>query len=280
MRSPLGVLVVLALSLAGAGLAHAAAVNIAPTRAVLDARSASAAFTLFNDDPVEAVTYRISLVDRVMTEDGSVRELAEGAPMPAGLKSAMPYLRISPAQVRLGPKQSQVIRVAFRPPADLARGEYRAHLMVVALPKPPQVGGEAPQTGLSINLLSAYAATVPVIVRVGGASAAPSLDGLRFVPGAGARGPALSFDLARHGDASVAGDIVVYYQAPGGGKPVEVGQIRKIATYTEIPSRRVLIALKKPPGGDFTSGGRFVARMYADLDVRGMPLTDAEASIP
>lgn len=258
--------------------ATAGAVNIAPLRAVLDSNTRGAAFTIYNNDPVSDVTYRIALTDMVMGPEGAIRPLAEGEAPPAGMRSARTMLRLSPSQVRLKPGESQALRIALRAPEGTPSGEYRAHLMVTALPRtePPSASGD--DRHLSIRLSSLYAVTVPIIVRIGGVSAAPLLENARFVPAIGARGDTLELDLARRGAASVFGDIAVFY-APPSGKAVEVGQIRRVAAYTELERRQVLVALKRPPG-DFASGGRLVARRYADVDARGAPLAETAMVLP
>lgn len=262
-----------------AGQAAAGGVNIAPTRAVLAERQQAAAFTIYNDDPMQTVTYRVALSDRVMAPDGSVRPLAEGETPPPGWRSARPYLRFSPAQVALAPGASQTIRVAWRPPADISPGEYRTHLTVSALPPPSPAADDGAGRGVTVRLNAVQAVAVPVIVRVGAVAATATLDHARFTPASAGRAPSLTLELTRHGDASVSGDIAVVYTPPGGGRPEMVGQIRKVATYTELSARPVTIAVE-PPREGFAPGGRLVARLYADIDQRGAPLAEAETPTP
>lgn len=263
----------------GASEAAAAAVNVAPMRVVLDRGARSAAVTLYNDDPASEATYRIALVDRFMTAEGVLRPVTEGEPAPDGLRSARSMLRVSPTQIRLGPGEAQTIRILARPPEGAPEGEYRAHLSIMALPKVEAPSSVASGGGLNIKLSGVYSATIPIIVRIGDVSAAAVLRNAKFETSPSARGPVLAVDLARRGEASVVGDIAVVYVPPSGGKTQEVGRVRRVATYTEVPSRPVIITLKQPEG-HFASGGRLVARMYADLDQRGVPLAEVEAVVP
>jgi hypothetical protein len=240
----------------------AAGVNVAPTRVVLDARARTSSLTLFNADPSAEVTYRIELIDQFMGADGAVRPLAEGAAVPAGWRSARAFLQISPSQVRLGPGRSQTIRIAARPPEGLEPAEYRAHLSISALPPITAPVSPTSSRQLSVSVQSIFAVSVPVIVRLGATPSAPVLEGGVLQDKGAGGGPAFVFDLKRTGASSVFGDVVVSY-APPDGRAEDIGAITRIAAYPEVRVRQVAVPVRAPRGG-FQSGGRNLARMYAD----------------
>ncbi|MFL5319107.1 MAG: molecular chaperone, partial [Myxococcaceae bacterium] len=128
--APLLAVVLFALSAAAENAPQAGGVQVLPTRVVFEGRERAAAITLVNNGQ-KAQTYRLSLVEMKMNDDGKLE------PVPAGQAvdhSAAQYIRFSPRQVTLEPKTTQTVRLQLRLPAELARGEYRSHLMLRALP--------------------------------------------------------------------------------------------------------------------------------------------------
>ena len=81
----------------------------------------------------EPATYRISLVNQRMGEDGQF--LPVDTPL-AGELFANDMVQFSPRQVTLQPGTSQTVRVMVRKPAGLAAGEYRSHLHFEKMPEP------------------------------------------------------------------------------------------------------------------------------------------------
>jgi P pilus assembly chaperone PapD len=89
-----------------------------PTRIVFEKNQRAAQIELINNGS-KAATYRISLVNRRMTEDGRFEAAEAAAP---GERFADDMLRFSPRQVRLEPGTTQTVRVMLRKPAELADG--------------------------------------------------------------------------------------------------------------------------------------------------------------
>ena len=86
------------------------------------------------------------------------RSLAAGEPLDKvhpEKDDLRPYIRVSPRALSLKPGQRRDIRISIRPPADLAQGDYRAHLLVrmleTAVTQEMQTGPEG-SIGMKIDI--------------------------------------------------------------------------------------------------------------------------------
>ncbi len=242
---------------------------VAPTRVVLDGERGTE--VILNNVGAEEATYRISLELRRMTPDGKLAEVSETEANELE-KAALSMIRFAPRRVTLVPNQPQAIRIGVRPPEGLADGEYRAHMLFRAIPKArPAVAKEGPAQGVSIALTPIYGVTIPVIVRKGQLKATAALSNGRIEQTE--FGQALAFEVAREGNKSTYGEIVV--TKPGVSEPVLVA--RGIAVYSEIGSRTVMLpisaaaaaALSGPVKIDYyeavRAGGGLIASMQTTL---------------
>lgn len=217
-----------------------------PTRIVLEKNSRSAQVELINNG-AEAATYRISLVNRRMTEDGQFAPV--DTPL-AGELFADQMLRYSPRQITLQPGTAQTVRVVLRKPATLADGEYRSHLHFEKLP--PAEGSTSIEskaqnaTGVGVVLTALVGASMPVIVRHGATSAAVTLSHLALQKDAAGQ-PALAMQFNRTGNSSVYGDIDVSF-APDSGAARQLGKVGGVAVYNPNTVRRALLPLQLPAG--------------------------------
>lgn len=209
---------------------------VAPTRIILDGpRGAEVVLNNVGDAPA---TYRISLELRRMRADGSLEEID---PVNANdqEQAVLDMLVYSPRRVTLPPNQPQTIRIGVRPPADLADGEYRAHMLFRAIPDatPPTAPAPTAADGVSISLTPIYGVTIPIIVRQGRISATAAISNPRVE--SDEDGHRLMFDLARSGNGSVYGEVIATRQ--GVAEPVLMA--RGIAIYPERDSRVVALPL-------------------------------------
>lgn len=245
-----------------------------PTRIVFDKNARAAQVQLINNGSKPA-SYRISLVNRRMTETGQM-EPADTAM--EGERFADPMLHYSPRQVTLQPGTAQTVRIMLRKPAGLAEGEYRSHLLFDKLPDVEgsasieNRGGGDGQVGVVIRAL--VGAAMPVIVRHGNVSANVSLDGLAFQKDA-AGFPKLTLRLQREGSSSVYGDLSVTF-TPRGGKPQSVAQIAGISVLTPNRVRQVTLPLQVPAGVALAGGA--IEVVYSDRPEAGGRLL-AQASL-
>ncbi|MGZ8319302.1 MAG: fimbrial biogenesis chaperone, partial [Telluria sp.] len=187
-----------------------------PTRLVFDKSDRAAQVELINNSK-EAATYRITLVNRRMTEDGQFEAVAEPV---AGELFSEPMLRYSPRQVTLQPGTAQTVRLMLRKPATLADGEYRSHLHFEKLPDArgntsiEAQGKAGADIGVQLNAL--VGASMPVIVRHGATSATVALSNLALQRAETGRAPVLSLQFDRTGNSSVYGDLQVTFTPAGG----------------------------------------------------------------
>jgi P pilus assembly chaperone PapD len=217
-----------------------------PTRIIFEKNQRAAQIELMNNGSKPA-TYRISLVNRRMTEDGKFEAADTAAP---GERFAADMLRFSPRQITLEPGTAQTVRVMLRKPAELLEGEYRSHLQFEKL---PDVEGNASienqgqaDKSIGIVLNALVGASVPVIVRHGATSANVSLGRLTLQRD-DAKRPLLSLQFEREGNSSVYGDLSVTF-TPRGGKPQTLAEAGGIAVYVPNRVRQVALPLQVPAG--------------------------------
>jgi len=215
-----------------------------PTRVVLERNQRTAQVDLINNGN-EPATYRISLVNQRMGEDGQFLAV-DTASLPGEL-FANDMVQFSPRQVTLQPGTSQTVRVMVRKPADLAGGEYRSHLHFEKMPEARGAtsieAGKDKQIGIVLTAL--VGASIPVIVRHEVAPASVSLSHLELVKNGAAPMLALQFD--RTGNSSVYGDLAVVF-TPQGGAEQAIGRAAGIAVYNPNPLRRAKMMLQLAPG--------------------------------
>jgi P pilus assembly chaperone PapD len=220
---------------------------IAPTRVVFEKNQRTAQVDLINNGK-ESATYRISVVNRRMSETGEFIALESAGP---GELFAGELLRFSPRQVVLAPGAGQLVRIMLRKPEGLAPGEYRSHLQFDRIPDAAGAtslaaqGAPAAPGELAVRLSMLAGLSIPVIVRHGDTSATASIAELAIsAPG---QPPALSAVLHRSGTSSVYGDLAATF-TPHGGTAVVVGKAGGVAVYTPNPLRRMRLLLQPPAG--------------------------------
>lgn len=224
---------------------HASAqLMVHPTRIVLDDDQRAAQLEVINSS-TEPATYRLSLVNRRMSEDGKFLPVDEPQP---NERFADAMLRYSPRHITLAPGSSQAVRILLRKPSDLAAGEYRSHLLFAKQADSVQTDadpGTPASDGIDIALNALVGVSIPVIVREGATRADASITKLALETDTGS--PMAAMELHRSGNQSVYGDLVASF-APEGGAPRIVGRAGGVAVYTPNALRRVRLKLDPPPG--------------------------------
>tara|TARA_R110000787_G_scaffold10415_4_gene35320 strand:- start:703 stop:1584 length:882 start_codon:yes stop_codon:yes gene_type:complete len=216
---------------------------VAPTRVVLEGRTRSAQLGLVNKGSTSA-TYRISVINMRMGQDGGMVEIAQPD---EGQAFADKLFRYSPRQITLAPGASQAIRILLRKPKDLAPGEYRSHLMMRAVPDVESQSVETPATGAAVRLIPVFGIAIPVIVRHGEPSFDVAVSELTYLPKSeDAPLPRVKFNLDRTGDRSAFGDLTASIQADG--KDIVVARVMRLAVYTPNNSRTIEMPLRVPEG--------------------------------
>jgi P pilus assembly chaperone PapD len=250
-----------------------------PTRIVFEKNQRAAQIELINNGSKPA-TYRISLVNRRMTESGKFEAVDTAAP---GERFADDMLRFSPRQITLEPGSAQTVRVLLRKPAELAEGEYRSHLQFDKLPDAEgsasieNQGAGADGKGIGVVLNALVGATVPVIVRHGATSANVSISRLALQKDE-ARRQLLTLQFERDGSSSVYGDVSVTF-TPRGGQPQTLTQVGGIAVYTPNRVRQAALPLELPKGLQLAHGTLEVS--YRDRpEAGGKLLAQANLDLP
>jgi P pilus assembly chaperone PapD len=254
-----------------------AQVMIYPTRVVFEGNQRAAQVQLVNNG-TESATYRISLVNRRMSETGTFSDI--DTPLP-GEQFADDMLRYSPRQVILAPGASQTVRIMVRKPAGLAVGEYRSHLL---FSKQPEAKGkhnietrDPADDTIGITLKALVSMSIPVIVRHGNTSADVSLTHLEFQKPAG-KEPILAFWMERRGNQSVYGDLTVSF-APRGGTAQVIGRANGVAVYTPNPARRAGIVLD-PPANMALRNGTLRITYREQAEDGGKQMAEAVLQLP
>lgn len=247
---------------------------VSPTRVVLEGRTRSAQLGLVNKGSTTA-TYRITVVNMHMDENGAIKEVAKPVD---GQQFADNLFRYSPRQVTLEPGASQAIRLLLRKPKDLADGEYRSHMMMRAVPDVSGQSVESTGTGAAVRLIPVFGIAVPIIVRHGKVEYSMSLSDLTFVPASEQEPlPKVRFKLNRTGNRSSYGDLTATLSA--GGKDYVVSQIFRLAVYTPNDSRTVEMALRVPEGVKL-SGNSLKVEYKEIADEGGKLLAEGATVLP
>jgi len=246
-----------------------------PTRLVFDKNQRAAQIELINNGNTPA-TYRITLVNRRMTENGQFEAIDTPGP---GEQFADPMLRYSPRQITLQPGTAQTVRVMLRKPAELADGEYRSHLQFERLPDAEGASSIESQAGgkdIGVVLNTLIGASVPVIIRHGTTDASVRLSGLAL--GREGKQPVLAFQFDREGNSSVYGDLAIHF-TPRGGKPQQLALVGGIAVYTPNRVRKAVVPLQAPNGTALAHGTIEVS--YRDRpEAGGKVLAQATLELP
>ena len=223
----------------------AADMLVSPTRAVLDQDNRSAEFTLRNtgDGPR---TYRLEWVEQRMDASGGFVPIAEGEEW----SSAAAMLRYSPRQITVGPGENQLVRVKYRPPADVTAGEYRSYLRLQVLAdvsEPAMVleQGQTDGNGLGFRINMQMSFNIPVVVRHNAEPAKVRLKEVDVLqPDEEGQSLRLGVTLARRGQASSFGTVLVEMQRDRNSPLETIGRRNGIAVFHEMSERRVIIPLR------------------------------------
>ncbi|HEX8614319.1 MAG TPA: fimbria/pilus periplasmic chaperone [Telluria sp.] len=246
-----------------------------PTRVVFTKNQRAAQVELINSDSSPA-TYRISLVNRRMTESGEFTSADTAGPQD---RFADTMLTFSPRQVTLLPGNAQVVRVMLRKPGDLAAGEYRSHLHFEKLPDASATSVEQQSAGpqqIGVVLNSLIGASIPVIVRHQTGGASVTLGALALQKSGQGQGAQLVFQIARSGDSSVYGDISAAFTPQGGTEQV-LAKAAGVAIYTPNPLRKASLAM---PAGVNLARGTVHLRYRERAEAGGALLAEASLAVP
>ena len=209
---------------------------ISPTKTTFLEKDRTKEITLINDG-VETQTYRISWVERRVIESGDVRALSAQELQTYPIASK--YIRFSPRQVTLKPKERQTIKLVLRRPQAMPAGDYRSYLMLQALPNEKQLPESTQDAGIQLNMLMSYA--LPVLVRQGEAQAEVTMGSASLSYNTAAKKGGVSVELSRSGRSSTVGNLVAYWTPVSGPERV-IARINDLSLYPEVTKRNLNLA--------------------------------------
>ena len=250
-----------------------------PTRVTIEKNQRSSQLDLINIGN-QAATYRVSLVNRRMNENG---DFSPAETALAGEQFADDMVRFSPRQVTIAPGATQVIRLSLRKPAELPEGEYRSHLLIeriadTTLQTSIENKTDADSKDIKIQLLALVGASIPLIVRHGETAYSISISNLALQPASGEQPPALTLTLNRAGTRSSYGDMVVTF-IPENATPREIARLGGIAVYVPNGLRQVKIALPPKTDTPISRGTLHIAYLQRPEE-GGKVIAEAKLDVP
>lgn len=223
---------------------------IYPKRLVFDDNKKIEKLVLSNTGKDSAV-YSISFVEYKMNENGDFKEITVEEP---GLKFSSPYVRMYPRLVKLGPNESQILKVQTYNTGGLEEGEYRSHLYFRAEKEKSALGQptKAKESIVSVKIEAIFGVSIACILRKGADSTVVSISDMVYEK-SNENDYYLQFKVNRAGNMSFYGDCKVTYTSVD-NKSYEVGIVKGIGVYTPGVLRNMKIKLNKPANVNFTGG--------------------------
>lgn len=214
-------------------------VRLMPTRISLTSERKSDTVLVVNHG-TSPIRYRVSLVDKQMTQNGSLIDPV--APM---ANSAKNYIRIAPKEITLSPGAWQKVKVLSTLPPTAATGEYRVHLALtpIKVPSAAKPASASNETQLKIQLEMQSAVTIPIFISHGRLSASSKISDIKLMNDE--NGSKLTYRLERTGTRTIRGNCTVFFTPEWGGKPVVVSEARSVPLYYPNASRIVTMPLNR-----------------------------------
>jgi len=236
LRVILGISAILAAFSASSVAQAAASLAFSPQRIILAGTERATVLRLTNKGN-KVGTFRISLVDLIYANDGSVKPAANVA---KGFPTARPFVRFSPSQVRLRPGEAQNIRVLLKNSNSIPAGEHRVH---VTMQEIPDISSSVTLKGkdksiVATNHAIGQAVAIPLLVRRGTTSAMGAIQAASRTP------KGVNLVLARSGNQSLYTNIEVY-----SGSIAQrnlIGSLKGVAVPVPNRQRALSIKVNKP----------------------------------
>lgn len=249
---------------------------VAPIRVVFEDGKQREDLNLSNIGQDTAV-YLISFLQYEMKEDGRFLDVTDSASQPT--PRADNFLRVVPRRVTLPPGESQIVRLQYRKPQNLADGEYRSHLYFRADKNTAPLGMEDDRdtTRLSVSITPIFGISIPIIVRNGRMALNVSLSDLN-VTQVNDTIYNLNVAINRSGNQSAYGTLEASYEPPQGEK-LMLGLANGVGVYTEL-NRRVYNLPLRVPRGLNVKAGKIVVRFLTPRDAGASELARSEYKMP
>lgn len=220
-------------------LANAGGLAVFPNRIEMNDKQNNAEVRLINKSD-EDVTYRISLQNLRMNENGVYQEVENGKAI-AGENFAQDFIRFSPRRITLKPNQSQAIRVLFLD-RGLVDGEYRTHMLFREEP-PLSLKNEnniekkdVKDKKISIVLKPLFGVSIPVIFQKGNLTSAVEFTDISINKNQ------IDFTLKRSGNKSEYGDVEVLLKSKLTEK--KIAELNGVSLLHPYESRKLFVEVK------------------------------------
>ena len=240
-------LCVFILSLCAFKQAHAN-LMILPTNIVFEGRDRYAVVTLINNGSTTA-RYNLEWTYHKMLPETGAYEHLEDLGDEFDLSK---HLVLSPRRVSLAPKAKQKIRLALRRPADIAPGDYRAHLRFTAVPTKNEdsdskinvVAEDKEGAEASVKFVVSY--SIPVFWRVGESDVKAELGQISLERNANTGMLDLLVPTERSAESpySILGYVMVYHIDEKGEEEF-IGELSNANIFPEINNRTFRVLLTK-----------------------------------
>ncbi len=208
----------------------------------------------------------------IQSGDGQLRAVAPREPK----NSALSWLRVGPRKFSTEPGTGMQVRVAARPPADLAPGEYRLHLLIINRGSSEPQRLERPNTtqegAVSVEIPMMVSHGVRILFRNKVQPEGGRLEFLRKEP----NGPYtdLVFDVVRLGMTSLIGKYQIFTRS--NGRDQDLGREFGVSVYEELDRRRFTTKVQR---SDIPDGSLLCARLIF-TDAGNPDLKPVEACTP
>lgn len=181
-----------------------------------------------------AAQYRITIVNRKMTETGQLEETETPAENEFFAQDVMSY---GPRRVNLGPRGSQKVRIMSRLRGSSEPGEYRSHLLIQEVPEaaPPKNAAQTGSDSLGINIQAIFGVTIPVIIQKGELDFAANISNPQIITENGQK--KLKVRVERSGTKSMLGTLKVFTDGE------QIGILKNVAVYLSTPHRDISIMI-------------------------------------
>lgn len=223
---------------------------INPKRIVFDGKKKTEKLVLSNTGKDSAV-YNISFIEYKMKVDGELLPIEREE---ENLHFASPYVRLYPRIVKLGPNESQILKVQLYNTENITDGEYRSHLYFRAEDEKNALGTvtKAKESPVSVKIEAVFGISIACIIRKGEDKTYLSISDISYSKSKDQEN-FLAFKLNRTGNMSAYGDFVITYITPN-GKLYEVGTVKGIGLYLPGTTRNMSIKLNAPNNVNFVGG--------------------------
>lgn len=224
---------------------------ITPTRVVFEDNKNREDLNITNIGNDSAV-YMVSLVHYKMLPNGGFQQIDDQS---LSTPWADDFLRIFPRRVKLGPKESQTIRMQFRKLSGMTDGEYRSHLYFRAEKEVSPLGmndDKADSTQMAVKITPIFGISIPVIVRTGELNYSNTLSDVTYTAINDSTAQ-VTVAIGRNGSASCYGDLKIDYTSEA-VTTTTVGLAKGIAVYTDLDKRYFKLAIRLTEGKVFSKG--------------------------